>query len=336
MRVVVLTTSYPRDAGDFAGRFVADAVERIRARGVHVEVVGPGAFDDHGLAYGAGVAANARRRPWAVPGLLASMTVAARRAARDADLVHAHWLPAGAVAALSGRPFVVSLHGTDVELARRAPPLARLVLRRARGVLCVSSALAAEARHLGAREPVVVPNGVELPPEPGPPVDPPEVLFVGRLSAEKGVEDLLEATRGLRRVIAGDGPLRPLVPDALGFVPRDELARLYAAASVVCVPSRREGFGLACAEAMAHGRPVVATAVGGLTDLVEHEVTGLVVPPRDPAALRAAIERLLGDRALRARLGAAARAHVAGHCAWERVTSLTLAAYERALGRSLD
>ena len=65
---------------------------------------------------------------------------------------------------------------------------------------------------------------------------------------------------------------------------------------------------MACAEAMAHGRPVVASAVGGLLDLVEDGVTGLLVPPGDVAALRSALERLLADPELRARLGAAARA----------------------------
>ena len=108
--------------------------------------------------------------------------------------------------------------------------------------------------------------------------------------------DLVEAANGLPLVVAGDGPLRDQVPDALGFVPHDELERLFARAAVVVCPSHREGFGVVCAEAMAHGRPVVATAVGGLRDLVVDGETGLLVPPRDPAALRAALERLLGDR----------------------------------------
>ena len=117
-------------------------------------------------------------------------------------------------------------------------------------------------------------------------------------------------------------------------MPRDELSRLYASAAVVACPSRREGFGLACAEAMAHGRPVVASAVGGLLDLVVDEETGLLVPPGDVPALRAALERLLDDRTLRARLGARGREHVAALCGWERVTEATLAVYrESVLGR---
>ncbi len=332
MRVALLTTSYPRHEDDHAGRFVADSVRRLEAAGVEVDVLAPGRYDDFGLAYGDGVMANLRRRPWAGPLLVTSMARAARRAARDADLVHAHWLPAGAAAAVSGRPFVVTLHGTDVELARRARPLARAVLGRARVTICVSRWLADEACRLGARRVEVIPNGVELPEPGGEEADPPEILFAGRLSPEKGVEELLEATADLRLVVAGDGPLRSRVPRALGFVSRDELERLYARAAVVVCPSRREGFGVTCAEAMAHGKPVVAAAVGGLLDLVTDGETGLLVPPRDPAALRAALERLLADPKLRRRLGEAARRRVAELCSWERVTAATLAVYAEVAG----
>jgi glycosyltransferase involved in cell wall biosynthesis len=334
VRVAVLTTSYPRHPDDHAGRFVADAVDRLRATGVEVDVVGPGAFPDFGLGAGDGVLANARRRPWLAPPLLASMALAARRAARGADLVHAHWLPPGGAAALAGRPLVVTLHGSDIELARRAPRLARTVLGRARVVIAVSKALAEEGRALGARDVRVIPNGVELPPEIAPEAAPPEILYAGRLAPEKGVEELAAAATGLPLVVAGDGPLRSLFPGALGFVPRPELERLYSRAAVVVCPSRREGFGVTCAEALAHGRPVVAGAVGGLLDLVVEGETGLLVPPRDPAALRAALERLLADPELRRRMGARGREWVARLCSWERVTDLTLAAYRDATAGS--
>jgi D-inositol-3-phosphate glycosyltransferase len=334
VRVGVLTTSYPRFAGDAAGRFVADAVERVRARGVDVEVVGPEQFRTYGLAYGHGVLGNLRRRPWLallVPALLASFVKAARRV--DADVLHAHWIPAGWVAAQAKRPYVVQVWGTDVELARHAPRLARSVLRRARLVIAASTALADAARLLGAREVRVIPSGVDLPVDVGEEAEPPEVLYAGRLSAEKGVLELVAAARGMTLVVAGDGPLRDRVPGARGFVPHDELQQLYARAAVVACPSRREGFGVACLEAMAHGRPVVASSVGGLRDLVVDRETGLVVPPRDPAALRAALEELLGDRVLRRRLGAAARERARERFSWERVTDSTLAAYAEAAGR---
>jgi glycosyltransferase involved in cell wall biosynthesis len=334
MRVAVLTTSYPRSPGDAAGRFVADSVERVRQRGIDIEVVGPEQFRHYGIAYGHGVLGNLRRRPWLalfLPALLASFIRAAKRT--DADLIHAHWLPAGWVAARTGRPYVVQVWGTDVELARRAPALARRVLGGARLVIAASNELADSARSLGAREVRIIPSGVDLPAVVGEEADPPEVLYAGRLSAEKGVLELAEAAAGLALVVAGDGPLRERVPGARGFVPHDELQQLYARAAVVVCPSRREGFGVACLEAMAHGRPVVATRVGGLQDLVVDGETGLVVPPRDVGALRAALERLLADRELRHRLGAAGRERARRHFSWDAVTDATLSAYAEATGR---
>jgi glycosyltransferase involved in cell wall biosynthesis len=334
MKVVVLTTSYPRSPEDVVGRFVADAVEHVRARGVSVEVVSPLSFRHFGLAYGHGIVGNLRRKPWlglAVPPMLAAFVRAARAASRDADLVHAHWLPAGAVAATTGRPFVVQLWGTDVELARRAPWLARRILRRSRLAICASHELAAAAQELGAREVRVIPSGVDVPAEIAEPDDPPHVLYAGRLSPEKGVLALVEAARGLPLVVAGDGPLRDRVPEGRGWVPHDELLRLYDRAAIVACPSLREGFGVACAEAMAHARPVVASNVGGLRDLVVDGETGLLVPPGDVAALRSALERLVGDENLRRRLGAAARTRIREHFSWEQAVLLTVTAYEDAL-----
>jgi glycosyltransferase involved in cell wall biosynthesis len=177
----------------------------------------------------------------------------------------------------------------------------------------------------------VVASGVDIPVEVGEPDEPPHLLFVGRLSEEKGVEELLEATRNLPRVIVGDGPLRNLVPDAVGFVPPRELGGYYERAAVVVCPSRREGYGVVAREAMARGRPVVATAVGGLFDAVDDGVTGLLVAPRDPRALRAAIQRLLSDAGLRRRLGAAARERASERFSWESATTMTIRLYREVL-----
>src|SRR5437867_3478862 len=171
LRVVHLTTSYPRHEGDFAGRFVADLVRGL----------------------------------------------------------------AGRVA--------------DLELARRHPRLFGFVIRRAEVVIGVSEALAEAARRCGARDVRTIPNGVELPVSTGAEAEPPEVLFVGRLSPEKGIAELVAATQGMSLVVAGDGPLRGLVPDALGFVPHDELGELYDRAAVVVCPSYREGLPLCVLEA---------------------------------------------------------------------------------------
>jgi glycosyltransferase involved in cell wall biosynthesis len=334
VKVAVLTTSYPRFPGDAAGRFIFDAAERLRGRGLDVEVVAPTSFPHFGIAYGDGVVGNLRRNPargLLLPPMFAAFVRAARAASRDADVVDAHWLPVGAVAVATRKPFVLHVHGTDMEVAQRAPALARRLLRRARVVIAASSALADEARRLGARDVRVIPTGVDVPEEPGEEAEPPEVLFVGRLSPEKGILELVEAADGMRLVVVGDGPLRARVPQALGMLPPEELGPLYGRAAVFASPSRREGFGVACAEAMAHARPVVAAAVGGLLDLVVHEETGLLVPPRDVPALRGALERLLGDAELRRRLGAGGRERVRRQFSWDVITEATMQTYRDAL-----
>jgi glycogen synthase len=334
LKVAVLTTSYPRAPGDVAGLFVADQVEHLRGRGVDVEVVSPASFRHYGIAYGSGVAGNLRRRPYlalALPLMLGGFARAARRVAAGADLVHAHWLPSGAVAMTTRKPFVVQVWGTDIELAHRVPALARRVLRGARVVIAPSRALADEARRLGAEEVRVIPSGVDVPAVVSEEADPPEVLYAGRLSPEKGVRELVAAADGLPLVVAGDGPLRDEVPGAMGFVPHDELERLFERAAVVACPSHREGFGVVCAEAMAFGRPVVAGDVGGLRDLVVHEETGLLVPPGDVEALRAALHLLLADPDLRRRFGEAGRARIAEHFTWQQFGDEILRAYEDAL-----
>ncbi len=330
MKVCVLTTSYPRSAADVAGNFVADGVRHLREAGVEVKVVSPASFRHFGIAYGDGIANNLRAAPWKLlllPLFFLAFARAARRGSRAADVVHAHWLPSGVAALATGRPVVLQAWGSDVALARRLPWLFRPIVQRAHVVVCASTALAAEVRALGAARVQVIPSGVDLPERVASPAEPPHVLYVGRLSEEKGVREFAEATSALPRVVVGDGPLRELLPDACGFVPHGELRRYYERAAVVCVPSRREGYGIVAREAMAHGRAVVVTDAGGLADAVEDEVDGLVVPPRDPAALRAALERLLGDPALRQRLGAAARAKAERTWSWVSTTELLRRVY---------
>jgi glycosyltransferase involved in cell wall biosynthesis len=334
VRVCWLTTSYPRDESDAAGAFMRDAVEDLRAVGVEVDVVSPASFRHFGIAYGSGIVGNLRRSPaktLLLPAFMASYTRAARRAAAGADLVHAHWLPSGFPARATGKPYLLTIHGTDAELARRAPALFRPVVRAARMVLCVSESLTGTAESLGAREVRVVPVGVAVPDVTVEPDDPPHVLFVGRLSEEKGVLELAEAARGLPLVVVGDGPLRDRVPGAVGFVPPAELPGYLDRAAVVVCPSRREGYGVVARQAMAHARPVVATAVGGLAEAIEDGESGVLVPPGDVPALRAALERLLADRELRSRLGAAARERVRNRYSRDVAATVTLAAYEAVL-----
>lgn len=337
--MALFTTSYPRGPDDCSGRFVFDVVEHLRRAGVELHVVGPGTYRDFGLtgSRAGGVVAAVKRRPWLAPLLLASMTLALRRAARRADLVHANWLAGAVVARLAGRPFVVTLHGSgsagrfsDVRLAERHPRLVRLLLGPARAIICCSEELARAMRGCGLRNVHAIPYGVDLPSRRGSEDVELPVLYAGRLSPEKNIEVIAEATDGVPRIVAGDGPLRALLPDALGFVSQRELAALYERAGVVVLVSREEGLPNVVLEAMAHGKAVIATPVGGIPTLIEDGVTGLLVPVGDAAALRSAIDRVRADGDLRLRLGSAARARVSSYCSWEDVSARTLSVYEQA------
>jgi glycosyltransferase involved in cell wall biosynthesis len=202
--------------------------------------------------------------------------------------------------------------------------------------VCASTALADDARSLGARDVRVIPNGVRVPEVVGAPDEPPHVLYAGRLSEEKGVRELADAARDLPLVVVGDGPLRALFPQAVGFVPPREVGAYYERAAVVVVPSRREGYGVAAREAMAYGRPVVTTGVGGLVDAVRDGVTGVVVPPGDVAALRRALEELLADGERRAALGSAARAFAREAFGGTATVEALGTAYRAALRRHVD
>ena len=182
---------------------------------------------------------------------------------------------------------MLQLWGSDVALARRVRPFARWLVRRASVVVCASTALAEDARGLDARDVRVIPSGVRIPESVGEPDDPPHPLRRPPLRGERrprarrGHEG--PAARRRRRRAAALAP-----PAGCRLVPPHELGPYYERAAVVVVPSRREGYGMAAREAMAYGRPVVATAVGGLVDALEDGVTGLLVPPGDPVALRVA------------------------------------------------
>ena len=323
VNVVVLTTSYPRHADDVAGVFVRDAVEALRAAGHHVTVVSPATFRHYGIAYGDGIVNNLRRRPWlvvALPLFLLSYTRAARRAAKGADVVHAHWLPSAIPALATRRPFVLQLWGSDVVLAARAAAVGprprasrrrrRLRLDRARG------------RRPRARRPR----------RPGHPLR--RRRAVGRVAAGRAVRTPSTSggsrrrrasassrtpSRGLPLVVVGDGPLRALFPQRPGFVPPAELGGYYRRAALLVAPSRREGYGVAAREAMAHGRPVVATDVGGLRDAVQDGVTGLVVAPGQPG--RAPRGDGAPPRRRRAPVATrgAARAYAEANLGWEQV-----------------
>lgn len=316
-------------AGTLAGHDVVAITDKVRGplpRGVTVRHGGPETLA--AALPGAG-------------GELAQMTVVwhlLRQAARDLtpDVIVFHsstlaW-PAIATARRAGARsvFVVQALIRD-RIDQGANPYGRVTtalyeasnahaLRHSDRVACVSEHMASVARAEGAasQRVWVVPNPIELDrfaagadaagrDGGGRDID---VLFVGRLSREKGVDILLEAMRSVpgrpRLVIAGDGPLKAELQqqaersgvgaEFLGWIGPDDVPALVARAHVQVVPSRSEPQGVVVIEALAAGTPVIGARVGGIPEMVHDGVTGWLVAPNDPAALRAAISEALTDR----------------------------------------
>jgi glycosyltransferase involved in cell wall biosynthesis len=175
------------------------------------------------------------------------------------------------------------------------------------------------------------------------------LVTVGRLQAPKDAVTLIRALAALRErpfeaLLVGDGPDRPAVEEEirlLGLEPAVELAgerndvpELLATADLFVLSSHSEGLPLSILEAMAAGLPVVASNVGGVPEAVVDGDTGLLVPPSDPQSLAAAIDRLLGDPALRRRLGQAGRTRIAEHFDLAAVHQAHLDLYRRVLASS--
>jgi glycosyltransferase involved in cell wall biosynthesis len=278
------------------------------------------------------------------------------RLARGADVVHFHTARAHALAPFVGgaRRRVVTRRMDYVPVGG---PYVRFLYNRAVDVvIAISEGVRAALLSAGveAGRVRVVPSGIEpdaLAPPPGAretlraawgvPPDAVLVLALGALEQRKGHAVLLAAaahTPGLHYVFCGEGRERAALGRAaarlghavrfVGF--RDDVAACLAAADVVALPSLQEGLGVAALEAMAVGLPVVASRVGGLAEAVVDEVTGLLVPPGDAAALGRALGRLGTDPALRARLGAAGRARVLARYTVAQMAEGTLACYEGA------
>jgi glycosyltransferase involved in cell wall biosynthesis len=257
------------------------------------------------------------------------------------------------VRALVGSRLVLGCHGEDFF------PGDRVFARRA-DVAVSCSAFNADTveRHYGLR-PRVVYNGYDAElffPRPADsslraelaPGGEALILYAGRLIPWKGVQYAISALKevpGALLLIAGEGHYRPALEEQvraeglagrvrfLGPIPHEELPRLLATVDLLVATSfASETFGIALVEAQAMGVPVVASRFGGFPEVVQDGVTGLLVPPQDPAALAQALRELLADPEKRRRMGEAGPGWVRERFHWERVAERVLEAYRIALG----
>jgi glycosyltransferase involved in cell wall biosynthesis len=285
MRILLVSNMYPSSERPEYGVFVARLADALRERGNDVRDV---------------VLHAGSRGPIATPRAYARLARQARAATAEhrPDVVYAHFLvPTGLVAIATGVPYVITAHGTDVRNMRRSPVVAALtkqVLRRSAAVICVSEYVAGQ---LSAPEGVaveVIDCGVDterLRPTPrakdvngkGP-----RFLYIGSLTRRKNVERLQQAFAKLgggTLTIVGGGPLEeqlretaPVGTRFAGVLTPDGVAAEIAKADVVCLPSLEEPQGQAMLEALACGRPVVATRVGGPAEVVNPRIGALVDP----------------------------------------------------------
>jgi glycosyltransferase involved in cell wall biosynthesis len=322
-----------------AGRFVPRLVLFGRAQARSTEL------RDACAAQGLDVAVLAERHRFD-PALAIELARLARR--WHADVLQTHGYKASVLAWLLRRPlgipWLAFSHGPTTEdlKTRLYHRLDGRVLGAADRVVAVSGTMrqALAARGIRSERLVTVPNAVDLPPAPddaavaaarrmlGVDADRPVAVAVGRLSPEKGHAVLLDAMSAVLAAVpralvllVGDGPederlrasARPL-GDAVRFLGyRRDVAGVYAAADALVLPSLSEGLPNAALEAMAYGRPVVASAVGGVPEVVLDGVTGRLVPAGDPAALARALAGVLSDRDARASWGTAGRDRIARH-----------------------
>jgi glycosyltransferase involved in cell wall biosynthesis len=293
-------------------------------------------------------------------------TMPFRLARERADLIVIHEPnPMGLLAYFLARPgtkMIIWFHSEVIRPSWRYKlfyrPFLQFALRRAARIVVSSPTLAASAAALQECQSrcVVIPYGIDADREP---VDDqalrraefirhqhnrPIVLFVGRLVRYKGADVLLDAMRGIEGValLVGEGPERAGlerraeslgVSDRvrfLGEVSNDELAALYRACDLFVLPSvtRQEAFGVVLLEAMAAAKPVISTDLGtGAGWVNQHGETGLVVPPRNAAALHDAIHQLITQPETRASFGAAARRRVRSVFTLDRMIGATLDLY---------
>jgi starch synthase len=406
MRIAILTNEYPPHVYGGAGVHVeyltrelaAIDTERHEVRvlcfGDQVEVT-PG-LSVEGVQPPVDLPAQDSRHGKVFATLLQNLVMSGRLA--GVDIVHCHtWyshLAGCLVKHLQGVPLVLTTHSLEPHRPWKAEQLGtayhvstwveKTAYRNADGVIAVSEAMKLDVEALYGVAPArirVIHNGIDVTeyrPTPNPSViaelgiapDVPFVLFVGRITRQKGIVHLVNAIRHVRAgaqiVLCAGAPDTPEIAREMAeaverargasanpiiwipeMLPRAKVIALYSHAAIFVCPSVYEPFGIINLEAMACETPVVASAIGGIPEVVEHGETGLLVPaeafgpaevePRHPEQfsrdLATAVNTLLDDPALRSVMARKARARVEDQFSWTSIAGRTLAYYEELIAR---
>jgi glycosyltransferase involved in cell wall biosynthesis len=299
------------------------------------------------------------------PFVIAGMFAVWRLCRRERfDVIHVHWPVPLALWGWTARrarrtPVVLTFYGIELRWVRRSLPFLKGFVRRicrwADHVVAISSETAREIRELVDVPVEVIPYTTPFPGHPAPrALSAPggkqrTILFIGRLVELKGLAYLIEAAARLdgrvpvRIVAIGIGPERQRLEalarernvevDFRNKVPDAELHQAFVTSDLLVLPSiidargDTEGLGVALLDAMSYGIPAIASRVGGIPDIIEDGVSGLLVPPADPQALANAIARLAGDPAYAKRLADAGRERLRSHFSWDVITARWDAVY---------
>jgi len=399
MKACMLTTSFPRHAGDFSGNFILALADEIAKKGHSVWVVVPGdpgvpryekmrGVEVHRFFYmippslqrltqDSGIPTNLRKSFLAklqIPPFLLVFLIKGLIRSLNSDIIHAHWTAAGFIGGiiktLSGKPLVITVHGSEIYLvhSKIGKKIALSILKRADLITAASKDLLSKLTEWGIdiRKTQFVPLGVDtkiflpkgsgnLKIRPGFMSNVKYVLFVGRLVPIKGVEYLIRAVpavikrfKRVRFFIVGDGDsMRSLenlseklkISAYINFVgrqPRNKVAEYMNASDIFVLPSLSEGRSVTVLEAMACGLPVIATRVGGVPESILDSVTGYLVPPRKPRALSDKILFLLENPSHCKAMGRSGKRRLGElGLTWENAATRTIEIYQDILNQSL-
>jgi glycosyltransferase involved in cell wall biosynthesis len=381
MTISLLTTSFPRYEGDFAGNFILKYADELARSGTMVEIVAPDAPNARALKLspeinlirfkylfprsaqkitcGTGIINSLKQNRWSllqVPFLFLAFFMATLRSARKSQILHAYWSLAGLtsvfVSLIKTKPIVITLWGSDI-LFLKTPLLSfffRSILSRADAIICENQHFKNQLIKLRFQKEKIflAPNGIDLKlfkprdrlsaritlklPENGL-----VIVSTGSLTKNKGhiylihaLSDILKKRDDIYlRIVGGGDEHESLVKeierlklskniDLVGWAPREAISTWLNAADIFVLPSLHEGTPNSLLEAMASGLPVIASATGGIPEVIDNESNGFLVNPASSKEIKDKLNPLIASSELRNRIGTQGRIKLmATYCSWE-------------------
>lgn len=391
MKVLMLSTSYPRRTGDYAGNFVHNLCRGLTEAGIEVQVISPREknepkedvidginikrfdyFPLQSLAYGSGMAEKITGLTGLIqlPFFLLSFTINALRHAQSHDIIHCQWalscIPGLIAARIFGKPVVATFHGAEI-YSGKFKGIVKYVGEKTDALIFNSTYTQSRAlKSMTPRKHIVIPPTtittnkrerparVDVTKELGIPPEKKAVFAVGRLVKRKGFNYLIDAAPMIDDkafiIIGGGGEEKDNLMSQVkekqlrdkirftGRLPDEDMEKYYNSCDVFVLPAivdsrgDTEGLGLVLVEAGYRGKPVVASSVGGIPDIVEDGENGFLVKEKNPGELAEKINLLLKDRKLNKKMGESGARIAEKKFSQKATTEKTIHAYNQLLG----